>query len=420
MRLRRCSNGEIIKIPSTDIIGAGGEARIFAVEGAPRLAAKVYHRPTREHALKLAAMLANPPADPLANQLQVSIAWPTDLLTPVHDMGRPIAFLMPRVTGMHPIIDFYHPKSRREKHPLFNYKYLVRTTANLAACVGAVHERGYVIGDLNESNILVGETALVCLVDTDSFQVPHPQNQRVFRCRVGKPEFTPPELQAVKFDWVDRRREHDLFGLAILFFQMLMEGVHPFAGRHAGRGESPTLEERIGAGRFPYSLKSARGTMPMPTAPPFELLHPCIRDLFLQCFIEGHTNPSRRPGAQDWQRALLEMEKQLVCCPVNLQHHYGSHLVACPWCERKRLLAGRDPFPSRESIEKREHRRGLRLGRRRFVITRPEYAAAIAIAKAAAARKERQRVLLPILVCLVAVGLILYWGWVFHLIGAGQ
>jgi len=34
-----------------------------------------------------------------------------------------------------------------------------------------------------------------------------------------------------------------------------------------------------------------------------------------------------------------------VNCGANELHKYGGHLAACPWCERKQLLGGRDPFP---------------------------------------------------------------------------
>ena len=51
----------------------------------------------------------------------------------------------------------------------------------------------------NESNILVTDTALVTLVDTDSFQVREPHNGGVYRCPVGKPEFTPLNSRAALF-----------------------------------------------------------------------------------------------------------------------------------------------------------------------------------------------------------------------------
>jgi DNA-binding helix-hairpin-helix protein with protein kinase domain len=359
MHLQRSSNGQLLGITQGTALGFGGEARIYRVAEAPGLAAKVYHRPTADHAAKLAAMLANPPDDPLVGEGHVSIAWPSDLLLAPDGSGRVMGFLMPLAKGMSPLINFYHPKTRRHRHPLFNYRYLLRTGRNLAACLGALHARGYVVGDLNESNILVSETALVTLVDTDSFQVTDPGNGRLFRCRVGRAEFTPPELQRVRFELVDRKPEHDLFGLAVLIFQLLMEGTHPFAGRHTGKGEPPSLERRIAAGQFPYWEGEPTGLSPMPSAPRFEALHPKVRELFLRCFAEGFSAPSRRPDAPGWQGALEEAEASLVNCPVNEQHRYDKSLPDCPWCKRQRLLSGLDPFPSREAVQKREHLRSV-------------------------------------------------------------
>ena len=58
MRLVRASTGQVLKLAASATLGAGGEAKVFAVLDAPELAAKVYHRPTAERADKLAAMLA--------------------------------------------------------------------------------------------------------------------------------------------------------------------------------------------------------------------------------------------------------------------------------------------------------------------------------------------------------------------------
>lgn len=363
MQFQRSSSRELISLAPGNEVGVGGEARIYTVPSVPTLAAKVYHRPSAEHAAKLAAMLANPPEEPVPGGGHTSIAWPSELLLAADNSGRVLGFLMPLATGMAPIIDFYHPKTRRHNHPLFNYRYLLRTARNLAACAAVLHARGYVIGDLNESNILVADTALVTLVDTDSFQVPDPGNGRVFRCRVGKPEFTPPELQGASFANQDRRPEHDMFGLAVLIFQVLMEGTHPFAGRHFGRGEPPPLEQRIAAGQFPYARGTGPASLPMRAAPPFESLHPGLRELFARCFVEGHNRPEQRPEAVTWQRVLEEAENSLTTCAENEQHCYGTHLASCPWCERQRLLHGLDPFPSLQAVQLGEHIRET--GRRR-------------------------------------------------------
>ena len=363
MRLQRKSNQKIITLDLNSTLGHGGEARVYAVPPDESLVAKVYHKPGETQARKLVAMLANPPENPMAAQGHISIAWPVDLLMSADGSDgdrkdfdqRVVGFLMPRVQGMRSLLDFYNPKTRRQKCPFFNYLYLIRTARNISAAVGALHARGYCVGDVNESNILVSDTALVTLVDTDSFQVRDLHTGGVFRCGVGKPEFTPPELQGKNFGQIDRLPEHDLFGLAVLIFQLLMEGTHPFSGIFQGTGDPPTYASRIAAGHFTYSIGRRVPYVPTPIAPSWEILHPTLRQLFVQCFEDGHNNPQLRPSAQTWQAALKEAENALVCCSVNNQHRYSNHLKTCPWCERTVRLGGRDPFPSWQAVQKRQH-----------------------------------------------------------------
>lgn len=360
MRLQRQSNGQFIPLNPKSELGSGGEARVFPVPPELKLVAKVYHQATDDRARKLAVMLANPPHDPTAGQGHISIAWPIDLLSlgfkPLSQGGgqQIVGFLMPHISKTRPIIDYYNPKTRRQNCPLFNYRYLHRTAGNVAAVVGALHECGYVIGDINESNILVTETALVTLVDTDSFQVRDPETGITYRCPVGKLEFTPPELQGKNFNDIDQTPEHDLFGLGVLLFQLLMEGTHPFAGVYQGEGDPPPISERIAAGHFPYGNLSVL-CRPVPIAPPLEILSPKLQQLFVQCFEEGHINPQKRPNPIAWQQALREAENSLIPCGVNEQHVYGRHLTRCPWCDRAAALGGRDPFPSAEAVQQGIH-----------------------------------------------------------------
>ncbi|MCC3408207.1 MAG: DNA-binding protein [Microcoleus sp. PH2017_10_PVI_O_A] len=354
MQLQRQFSGQLIAIDTNSAIASGGEGRIYPIAKDSSLVAKIYHKPTDEDGDKLTVMFSMPPDAPIAEPGHASIAWPLDLLHTVGGREKIVGFVMPRVNKVLPVHTFYTPKTRREQKPLFNYLYLHRTARNLASAVNALHVRGYVIGDVNESNILVTDTALVTLVDTDSFQVRDPYTGYVYRCPVGKPEFTPPELQGQTFRDIDRAPEHDLFGLAVLIFQLLMEGTHPFSGVYLGTGEPPSLEARIRSGHFPSGTKRIP-YRPMPAAPPFEMLHPRLRQMFLRCFEEGHSNPSVRPDAKTWVNAIREAEDSLITCSKNSQHKYGNHLSRCPWCDRAKLLKGRDPFPSRGAVSNGLH-----------------------------------------------------------------
>ena len=355
MRLQRQSNGQLITIDPAVALGTGGEACVYAIPQEPSLVAKVYHEPTGDRASKLMAMLANPPDDPLAVREHVAIAWPVDLLLTSDRRHQCVGFLMPRLSGMHPITDVYNPRARRQKHPWFDYFRLHHTARNLAAAVHALHTRGYVIADVKQSNIFVTDTALVALVDTDSFQVRDARSGIVYRCLVSTPEVTPPELQGQRSTDIDRAPEHDLFGVAVIIFQLLMEGTHPFDGLFQGSGDPPPYEARIAAGHFPYSGGRRVPFRPKPIAPPFEILHPTLQQLFRHCFEDGHDKPKARPDALAWRFALDEAEDHLITCPVSDQHRYGDHLSACPWCTRAGQLGGYDPFPLRQTGQPGRH-----------------------------------------------------------------
>ena len=356
MEFQREKSGQIITL-HTPPHAMGGEAYLYTVAGADDLLAKVYHQASAERAEKLLAMVNHPPDDPMAAIGQPSIAWPLERLMRPDQPEECIGFLMPRLPHAHSLFEFYNPKTRRLHCPLFHYGYLIRTARNLASAFHALHKVGYVIGDVNESNILASETALITLVDTDSFQVP--SGDTLYRCPVGKPEFTPPELQGVRFREVLRKPEHDVFGLAVLIFLLLMEGTHPFAGRLMSGGEPASLGDRIAANYYIYQIGRQIPYEPMPTAPPVGLLHPELRALMRQCFETGHANPSARPTAQQWEHALEVAEKNLRACRTNPQHLYRVSFGACPWCDRAKLLGGWDPFPSREAVKQGTHVRPL-------------------------------------------------------------
>lgn len=352
MRVFCQSNQQAIGLGAARELGAGGEARVYAVPGSDALVAKIYHRPTEAYERKLAWMIAHPPDDLSAASGEVSIAWPLDLL--LDGRRRFTGLLAPRVAGGYTLFECYNPATRRVRCPLFDYRDLHRAARNLAAAVHTLHRAGYLIGDVNESNILVSDRGRVTLVDTDSFQV-RESGGSVHRCVVGKPEFTPPELQGKNFADVDRAPEHDRFGLGVLLFLLLMEGRHPFASAPSGAKDPPPVEARIRSGSFPYSPEGAGEIRPPRTALPFGILHPRLQELFVRCFDVGHRDPPSRPDAAEWTAALEEAERDLVTCAANLQHQHGSHLPHCLWCTRAKQLGGRDPFPSREAVARDAH-----------------------------------------------------------------
>ncbi|MDM8531316.1 hypothetical protein QUF63_09090 [Anaerolineales bacterium HSG25] len=326
-------------------IGRGGEARVLNVSEQAGQVAKIYYQSSPERELKLKAMLANPPRQP---HQHTAIAWPTDLL---YQNDNFIGFLMPKVQGSEPVFNIYNPARRQKQGSQFNRQALHRIAHNLVTVVKAIHAKGHVIGDLNESNILVNSQALVTLVDTDSFQVTAPSGQ-IHRCEVGKSEYTAPEMQGKSFKDTDQQQTQDYFSLAVLVFQLLMEGFHPFAGVltsqvSVGRVDLYCIKQ----GLFPYKQSSL--VKPPPNAPPFETLDQNLQSAFIRCFADGHHAPNKRPSTVEWQQLLHQAEQNLVTCSTNHQHVYANHNQHCPWCERQKKAA------EKHTIRKRSVQRAI-------------------------------------------------------------
>ena len=332
-------------------INRGGEAQIWTVRQEPHLVAKLYHKPLAEHQAKLTAMIATPLTHVGSHP---AVAWPLHLL---YRQNTFVGYLMPRAASSLPLFHYYNPARRRRLGLLHAWpRFLHRTASNLAAAVELVHAHDHVIGDLNESNVLVNQAALVTLVDTDSFQIrqstapprvlswlgTHP-TQQIYRCAVGKAEYTPPELQGVDFKSIDRTPAQDNFALAVLIFYLLMDGFHPFAGvLRSGASVGRVDLHGIKHGLFPYQPPQTSTQLlvqPPPNAPTIDHLHPGLQDAFRRTFVDGHAAPERRVAAKEWKKMLQEAEGALITCPQDRSHLYARHLRHCPTC-------GPTPAPS--------------------------------------------------------------------------
>ncbi len=329
MRLLRGTDGQTYQ--TQNVLASGGEGHIVALQGRGDVVAKLYHcgQATAAREAKRRAMLADPPRDEMRERCgHAAIAWPLALLS---EEGRFAGFVMSRIDAPRSLVNAYNPRAMGALR--FDWHDQHQIAANLCAAINALHVKGYVVGDVNPRNVLVTPQGLVTLVDTDSFQVR--ANGVVHRCPVGTPEYTPRELQGQHFDRIDRGPAHDRFGLAILVFQLLMGGFHPFVG--ALKNPQDSLPGKIDEwciqnGVFPWR-DNPRLSRP-PAARPLEDLHPALRDLFLCCFVSGHTAPNLRPNALEWYDTLLEAKQHLVRCAAGTHwRHPGAG--PCHACQRQ-------------------------------------------------------------------------------------
>ncbi|MFZ0004564.1 MAG: hypothetical protein WCC86_08585 [Methanoregula sp.] len=307
-------------------VGSGGEGDVFEI--APHrkdVLAKIYHKPLAgERQEKLSLMVSG-----CNDELKEFAAWPLDLLH--ESKGGPVCgFVMPRITDCEPIHRVYGPSHRKESFPNADWKFLVRTAKNLAAAFYIIHKYGYVVGDVNEGNILVTKKACVRLIDCDSFQVK--AHDKTYFCEVGVAQFTPPELQKSKDFKMLRTQNHDNFGLAILIFLLLFMGRHPFSGVYKGKDDMP-IERAIAEHRFAFGRNaSQKAIAPPPNAVGLSVVPSDVSGLFEQSFADPKIQDHERPTANDWWNVLDSLEKRLKKCSNESMHTYYTGLTACPWC----------------------------------------------------------------------------------------
>ena len=332
MRLQCETTGEWITL--IQIIHKGGEAKIWETSKSG-LVAKIYTKPMIPDTWpKLRLMINNPPQDPTLNKGHVSIVWPKCIL--VDNSGKPKGFLLPFIANTLEFSIIHHPKDRKQKVAGFSWNYLHTVAMNIASLMQCIHQKNYVIGDINSRNILVKLDTYVSIIDTDSFQVTDPQTQKVYRCTVGVDEYRPPEMFGKDAHKIDRYEAQDRFGLAILIWQLLFND-HPFYGKWNGRGEPPTVAEKISQGHWVYGANS--NLTPVKRMMPFHIIHPQLQTLFRRCFDDGHRNPPARPTAGEWKNALELAIKDLQVCSVKGQQHYYARTYGkCYWCERAKLI----------------------------------------------------------------------------------
>jgi DNA-binding helix-hairpin-helix protein with protein kinase domain len=299
-------------------VGRGGEARITSIPGIAEVA-KIYHKQPislqKDEKLRLLRTINN-------DELKKFTALPTRLLFE-SSRKRLAGFTMPYAAGKLPIFQLLGPRSRKQHFPDKDYRFLCSVALNTAKAFATLHSLGIIVGDVNESGLLVGPDGRVFMIDCDSFQVR--QNGKAFLCEVGVPGFTPPELQG-KDLLIERTTQHDCFGLAVLIFQILFMGRHPFVGRFTGAGEMP-MGRAIAEYRFAFAGRPEAQMSP----PPESLLLDEVGELS-KLFERSFLAKQHRTEAHEWVAVLNKFQSTLHHCSQNRSHWFPASAKSCPWC----------------------------------------------------------------------------------------
>jgi DNA-binding helix-hairpin-helix protein with protein kinase domain len=268
----------------------GGEGSVYILKDKPGILVKVYHpeklKINRElYQSKIEAMIGL--KDTFAN---VDVCWP---LLSVYDNSKLwIGYAMKQGIGI-PMRYLAHGVAYRKHFPNLNRVVLCQFLLSFIKNIEILHSKNIYIGDYNLLNFLCEQGKnKVTMIDCDSYQISI--SGRNFPCPVGSSDLTPIEHHNKDFRKIIRTEQSENFSLAIIIFECLMLGRHPY---DIVGGDDPVTNLRNS--NFPYG----KGRSGIPVGPWYNIWSHMpyrIKNLFIQTFTEGVFSPDKRPSVKNW------------------------------------------------------------------------------------------------------------------------
>jgi predicted RNA-binding protein with RPS1 domain len=334
----RSVNGTKIEWALGAVIGSGKEGDVYLLEDDPTLCAKIYREPradVREHL----GVLMNLEAAQwyIREERHLEVALPVDVSEDAD--GKASGFFMNTLSDRYlPTRDLFSAAVRAKK-PSLNWGCHVAIAADLARMVTKLHAAGILVGDLALDNLAVTPSGRVVLLDCDSFLIK--SGGRIYGGTTWRQDNSPPEGGSGR-----HTRETDYFSLAVAICQLLLEEFHPFFGIDVSIDSDDERGPAVNITRGRSWLFCPDIRIPARYPDP-NLLPVPLRDLARAAFEKGAKDPAARPNAQAWCQGLARIARGLRHCGVSPQHvFYADEWDWCPWCMRKYLQGGKDPFPA--------------------------------------------------------------------------
>lgn len=239
---------------------------------------------------------------------------------------------------------FTSPKLRRlipdnERGDWLKYLHI---SVRLARAVRRMHNAGLAHSDLSNRNVLVDpQTGEAVIIDIDSLVVPQLYPPDV----LGTPGYIAPEVLATQdLELNDPKRNlpsrlTDQYALAVLIYEYLLNR-HPLRGKKVNSTVSAEEDERLSMGAKAVWIENPKDNSNPPANPdalktPVRVLGPYLAPLFERAFVDGLHAPNARPGANEWESALVKTSDLVLPCEnPNCSHKWFifNGDKRCPWC----------------------------------------------------------------------------------------
>nr|WP_314605950.1 hypothetical protein [uncultured Janthinobacterium sp.] len=324
------------------LIKSGGAGSVYLLPGAPAQVAKLYH-PHLDRAAnrrKLEAMLELSPE--LPDQVEngkryVQIAWPQAAV--FDGQGGFAGFVMP-LLDMAQTAELEQIMQERQARAAGLPTGLgpkLTLAANLAAVIDALHQQQHYVVDLKPVNLRFYRDSLyIAMLDCDGFSIQGHAER--FPAEQFTADYLAPEFQRKGMP-AGTEMAQDRFALAVVIFQLLNFGIHPYSGRPGNAQVATDIPGRIRDGCYAYGVKRHKQLAPNATSG-HALMPPELRAMFDRAF--SPSPKPQRPSAADWAQLLRGYAQRsggkLVVCATNAEHQHFAGF-GCAACARDKVIA---------------------------------------------------------------------------------
>ena len=350
-----CSAG---RLRIKELIGAGGQGEVYAVElNSKKYAFKYYYPESCSNVFKsnIKSLVDNPVESK-------SFAWPLYFV----DNGTSFGYVMDLIPkGFSSISEWVGGKVNT------TLDVLIKACANLCEAFHELHALGYSYKDISNTNVSFNpKTGDVLILDNDNV-TPNLATAPV----LGTHKFMAPEIVSGNKKKPDRLS--DLHSLAVLLFHMLF-AEHPLEGLREYNMDIGLMDpkENERANKILYGHESAQFIF----ADPYDLnryicvqesshvsarenwkMYPqFIRNLFIKAFVDGIKDPFARPQTQHWLDAFIQLYGMIYKCdscgyPLIYDNdyfklcHFNREKPKCKRCNRA-LIVPRIGIPKRDNV----------------------------------------------------------------------
>jgi serine/threonine protein kinase len=323
---------EKFELSKDEKIGEGATALVYKVNYKNQTwAAKIFKDGQKINSAKIKTMLEHQPDNLLINldgEDFIQYAWVKYIIK--NGVGKVVGFIMPYVAhdDTYSLDTFYDPVLSKRLKPYESALSLrIQLAINLCELIESLHKKNNYFIDIKPQNIRVYKiNHRVVLLDCDGYSINNPDGlPKRFDAELVSLDYIAPEVKRDNLKPSELGIQQDLYGLAVILFQLLNRGTHPFQGITVDKSITAiTNDERAALGLYAYGLKENWKVKPRSQS---------IHNLFLdetRALFDKSFETESRTTAEEWIhhfKEILNNKKLELCDKVDRSKKLEKDLI---------------------------------------------------------------------------------------------